>query len=115
MLDELKAISKELLRTKRVDVILAYKRASDGVSATPSFIFEEKDIDKMILDSYCVYNLSNYVKDFPDKKIGIVAKACDIKSIIVLLQENQLKREEIFIIGVECHGVIDEKLSLIHI
>lgn len=109
MLDELKAISKELLRTKRVDVILAYKRAPDGISAMPCFIFEEKDIDKMVLDSYCVYNLSNYIKDLPDKKIGIIAKACDIKSIIVLLQENQLKREDVFIIGVECHGVIDEK------
>lgn len=109
MLKELKAISKELLRTKRVDVILAYKRASDGVSAAPCFISEEKDVEKMVLDSYCVYNLSNYIKDFPNKKIGIVAKACDIKSIIVLLQEKQLKREDIFIVGLECHGMIDEK------
>lgn len=109
MLKELKAISRELLKTKRVDVILAYKRASDGVSAAPYFIFEESDIDGMVLDSYCVYNLSGYIKDFPGKKIGLAAKACDIKSIIVLLQENQLKREDVVIMGVECHGVIDEK------
>ncbi|HDL65352.1 MAG TPA: coenzyme F420 hydrogenase, partial [Proteobacteria bacterium] len=33
---------------------------------------------------------------------------CDVRSIIVLLQENQLKRDDIFIIGVECSGVIAE-------
>jgi len=109
MLKGLKDISKELLRAKRVEVILAYKRASDGVSATPSFVFEEKDIGNLVLDSYCVHNLSNYIKDFPGEKIGIVAKPCDVKSIVVLLQENQIKRQDLFIIGVECRGVIDEK------
>lgn len=108
MIEELKNKAKELLRTKQVDLIIGYKRASDGVSAIPYFIYKEEEADILIWDAYCVYNLSNYLKDFPGKKVGIIAKACDIKSIIVLLQENQLKRQNLFIIGVECPGVIDE-------
>ena len=109
MIEELKSKAKELLKNKQVDLIIGYKRVSDGVSAMPCFVAQEEDADNLIWDAYCVYNLSNYLKDFPGKKIGIIAKPCDIKSIVVLLQENQLKRENVYIIGMECVGVIDEK------
>jgi ferredoxin len=128
MIDQIKSRARELLKTKEVDAVIGYKKASDGVRAMPAFIYKEEDIDELIWDGYCVYNLSNYlnpvrntealekenkisngVKDFSTKRIAIVAKPCDIKSIIILIQENQLKREDIFIIGIECSGVVDEK------
>lgn len=109
MVEKLRDKVKEVLRNKQVDVVIGYRRAPDGVSATPCFIDNEADADRLIWDAYCVYNLSNYLKEFPAKKKGIIAKPCDVKSIAVLLQENQLKREELYIIGIECSGVIDEK------
>jgi len=109
MINQIRAKAKELLKAKKVDVVIGYKKASDGVSSMPAFIDKEEGIDKLIWDAYCVYNLSNYLKDFPGKKIAIVTKGCDTKSIIVLLQENQIKRRDVFIIGVECSGVVDEK------
>lgn len=109
MSEQLRDKAKELLKSKAVEVIIGYKKASCGVLAVPAFIFNEIDADKLIFDAYCVYNLSSYLKDFSGKKAAIVAKACDVKSIIVLLQENQLKRDDVFIIGAECRGVIDEK------
>ena len=113
MIEELRNKARELLKTNKVDVIIGYERAPDGISAKPCFVEKEEDIENLIWDAYCVYNLSNHLKDFSGKRIGIVAKACDIKSIKVLLQENQLKRQEIFIIGVECSGIIDEKRLLL--
>lgn len=109
MVEELRSRVKALLKNKQVDLVIGYQRAVDGISATPCFIVNESDADKLIWDAYCVYNLSGYLKDFPAQRKGIIAKACDIKSITVLLQENQLKREELFIIGIECSGIIDEK------
>lgn len=109
MIKAIKEKAKQLLEVKQVDLIIGYQRTANGVSARPVFIDKEKDVDKLIWDAYCVYNLSNYLKDFAGKKIGIIAKGCDVKSIIVLLQEKQLKRENVFIIAVECFGVIDEK------
>lgn len=111
MIEEIKKKAKELLSSKQLDLIIGYKRASDGILAMPAFFEKAEDIKDLIWDTYCVYNLSGYLKDFPNKKIGIIAKSCDIKSIIVLLQENQLKRENVFIIGVECCGVVGEKKS----
>ncbi|MDP3803962.1 MAG: 4Fe-4S dicluster domain-containing protein [Candidatus Omnitrophota bacterium] len=112
MVEELRDKARELLKNKRSDVIIGYKRASDGVSAMPAFIINEKEIDTLVFDIYCVYNLSGYIKDFPGKKVAFVAKACDAVSIAVLCGENQAKREDLFIIGVECRGVIDDKRSL---
>lgn len=109
MISELRTKARELLKAEQVELVIGYKRAPDGVSAMPTFIDKEEDVDKLIWDAYCVYNLSNYLKDFLAKKVAIVAKACDVKSIIVLLQENQLRRENVFIIGIECSGIIDEK------
>jgi len=109
MVDELKAKVRELLKNKQVELVIGYQRAADGVSVIPCFVENEKDAELLIWDAYCVYNLSGYLKDYPGKKIGIVAKDCDLRSIVVLLQENQLKRENLFIIEMECHGVIDEK------
>lgn len=109
MVEELKDRARKLLKTGEVKLIIGYKRASDGISAMPCFIEKEEDTEILIWDAYCVYNLSNYLLEHKGKRVGIIAKGCDVKSIIVLLQENQLKREDIFIIGVECSGVIDER------
>ena len=109
MTEELKNTARELLKTKQVDMIIGYQRAPDGVSAKPCFIDKEEDADLLIWDAYCIYNLSNYLKEYVGRRIGVVAKACDAKSIVVLLQENQLKRKDLFVIGVECRGAVDEK------
>ncbi|MDO8663139.1 MAG: 4Fe-4S dicluster domain-containing protein [Candidatus Omnitrophota bacterium] len=109
MSEELKNKAKELLTNKKVDLIIGYQRAADGVLAAPCFIDSQDDAEKLIWDSYCVYNLASYLKDFPAKRKGIVVKVCDLKSITVLLQENQVKREELLIIAASCPGVIDEK------
>lgn len=111
MIEEIRQRAKELLKNKQIELIIGYKRGPDGISAMPAFIDKEEDIDNLIWDAYCVYNLSNYLLDYKGKPVGIVTKGCDAKSIILLLQENQLKREGVFIIGVECSGVIDEKKS----
>ncbi len=124
MINKIKTKVKELFSTKQVDLVIGYKRAPDGVSAMPCFIYKEDMADILIWDAYCVYNLSNYlnpvrdvissgVKESSGKKTGIIAKPCDIKSIMVLLQENQLKREDVFIIGIECSGVAGEKRTLL--
>jgi len=101
MIEELRNKVKELFASKRVDVVLGYQRAVDGVSAKPLFIYNQEDAERLVWDSYCVYNLACYLKELAGKKVGIIAKACDVKSIAVLLQENQWKSQDLFVIEVE--------------
>ncbi|MBF0217396.1 MAG: 4Fe-4S dicluster domain-containing protein [Candidatus Omnitrophica bacterium] len=106
MIEEIRQKAKELLAASKVDMVIGYRRSGDGVSTVPAFIDSAQDVDSLVWDQNCVYNLANYLREFPGKKIGVVAKGCDARAIVVLLQENQLERENLFIIGVEC-GVTD--------
>jgi len=38
-------------------------------------------------------------------KAAILAKGCDVKSIVGLIQESQIKREDVFIFGLSCDGI----------
>ncbi|CAK0765231.1 formate dehydrogenase (coenzyme F420) beta subunit [Gammaproteobacteria bacterium] len=68
----------------------------------------------MVWDPTCVHNLALYLvedrkrlarkQQHPEKPIAIVAKGCDARAIVVLLQENYFKREDVYIIGVSCEG-----------
>jgi len=58
-----------------------------------------------------VNNLAVYLtkakKEIPKKgKIGIVVKGCDLKALVGLMGESQLKREDLYLIGVPCAGVL---------
>lgn len=114
---QLKQEAKKLFQDRKVDLIIGYEKGKDGFSITPCFVDKESEIEKLIWNEYCVYNLSVYLPELLKlkienrKPIGIVAKGCDVKSIVGLIQENQIKRENIVIIGIECEKqVIDGKV-----
>jgi len=97
--------ARELLQTKKVECVIGYERATDGVTARPLFVYDIKDVDRLIFDQTCVHNLSRYLRDRKDKATAIVAKPCDARGINMLLNEQQLDRQKLFIIGVVCQGV----------
>ena len=41
--------------------------------------------------------------------VGIFAKGCDARSIVVCIAEGQIEREKVVIIGLPCQGVLDRK------
>jgi len=43
------------------------------------------------------------------KKIGILVKGCDSRSVVLYAIEKQIKKEDLVVIGVPCNGVIDIK------
>lgn len=105
MIDEIRQKSKELLETKTVDCIIGYERATDGLTARPIFVYEPSQVDKLIFDETCTHNLSKYLPNQKDKSTAIIAKPCDSRAINLLLNEKQLTREKILILGVICQGV----------
>ncbi|HAA02268.1 MAG TPA: 4Fe-4S ferredoxin, partial [Syntrophobacteraceae bacterium] len=59
----------------------------------------------------CGINLANYLPKRPDR-VAIVAKGCDSRNIAVHLLENQIKREQLTILGAPCHGMVDRRSIL---
>jgi ferredoxin len=67
--------------------------------------------EKLIFTPACVNNLAVYLtkakKEIPKTgKIGIVVKGCDLKALVGLMGESQLKRDDLYLIGVPCTGVL---------
>lgn len=111
---ELRKLAKELLETKQVGLVIGYASAAIEGLATPAFISDPKDADRLIWNDHCYHNLSVYLyrSDVKAKgKVAIVAKGCDAKSVIGLLAENQIRREDIVVIGMACGGVILREAS----
>lgn len=105
--DKIREIAQQLLSQKEVSVVLGYKRGTFPFKSMPYFIEEEKEAENLVFNSFCHHNLSRYIPQEKGRKIGIVALGCTARSIAILLQEKQVEREDLYIIGVSCPGMID--------
>ena len=107
-MNELKQICKDVLTEKKARLIIGYsedknKKVKPYIARTP------EDAEKFTFNHNAVNNLAVYIPRFKNHfegKIGIVVKGCDLKAVTALIQENQVKRENLFIIGVNCSGVV---------
>ena len=102
----LRAEAKKLLEEKKVDYVIGYEESNGKVS--PCFIDNAKDVEKLVFNPGCVHNLSVYLLEADaENKVGIVAKGCDARAIVELIKQNQVARDNIFILGISCDGVKD--------
>jgi ferredoxin len=103
--------AQRILSEGQVTAIVGYAAARRKSSAQPIVISQAADAAKLIFTPACVNNLAVYLtkakKEIPKRgKIGIVVKGCDLKALIGLMGESQLKREDLFLIGIPCAGVL---------
>ena len=111
--DKIREISKRLLKEGKVDMVIGFTKGSVPMMNQPMFAKNQGDVDNLVWDSNCGINLANYVTGRTEK-IGIVAKGCDSRNLAVHIVENKIKREQLYIIGVPCKGMIDRhKLAAI--
>jgi len=106
--DTIREIAKKILEEKTVDLIIGFKKGTLPLMTEPVLINDVEKIDQLYWDSFCSMNLANYLPK-RGEKIGIIAKGCDSRNIAVHIVENQIKREQLYIIGVPCKGMIDRR------
>ena len=111
-------IARNLLREKKVDVIIGYTKGTVPLSSSPIMIRNEKDIDKLVWNNLCYVNLAKYlVPKIPqlvdpeggNLKVGIISKGCVGRALIHLAVEKQINLDNIKIIGIPCNGIINRK------
>lgn len=113
---KLNQLVKSLLEEGKVIKVIGYKKSVKN-NTKPYIAVTPNDADEMVFNTDCRNNLSVYLtkKEIMNGgKVGIVAKGCDIRNIIALIQENRLKKDDIFIISAECKGVSAEKGSAVY-
>ncbi len=94
-------------RLPELDVVIGWGRGYDPIHATPLFMKTEEDVDKLEWSPLCVHNTATYLSGLKGKTVGVVVKGCDSRSVVQLLQEKLINRDEIVIFGMPCEGVVD--------
>ncbi|MFH2075923.1 MAG: 4Fe-4S dicluster domain-containing protein [Pseudomonadota bacterium] len=122
---KLREEAKALLAEKKVDVVVGYEAGTLPLTATPCFITTPEEADRLVWNPCCTQNLAKFVHDLlgqhheaqkrvkPEAKskkvVGVVARGCTSRSLVIQLQEKQYARDEIVILGVPCGGYLDGK------
>ncbi|MFA7239095.1 MAG: 4Fe-4S dicluster domain-containing protein [Sulfuricellaceae bacterium] len=126
-LQDLRDTARDLLAKGEARAVIGFRRGSRGMAAEPAFITRPEEADELVWDPTCVHNLALYLVEdrkflahnraAPGLPIAIVAKGCDARAIVVLMQEHYFKREDVYIIGVSCEGtgVVDERKLAVHL
>ncbi|MCP5106872.1 MAG: hydrogenase [bacterium] len=119
--EDIKKEAKKVLTEGTVKYLVGYKRGANGLMPVPAFIEDPAEVENLIWDGTCIHNLTRFLVDEkrrkarqkePDNRpIAVIAKGCDSRAVVVLLQEKFIRREDVYIIGVSCEnaGVVDIK------
>jgi coenzyme F420-reducing hydrogenase delta subunit/ferredoxin len=104
-LDELKKAIKA--RLPELECVIGWQQGYDGAHTVPLFAKTPEDVDKLVWGPFNVNNPAVYLPSFKGKKVGIVVKGCDGRSVVEQLQENLISREDLVIFAMPCEGTLD--------
>ncbi|UCD87410.1 MAG: 4Fe-4S dicluster domain-containing protein, partial [Desulfobacterales bacterium] len=106
--EKIRETAIRLLRENLVDAVLGFRKGTVPMMCQPVLIATPEDVDTFHWDSFCGVNLANYLSK-RQERIAVVAKGCDARNIVVHILENQIKRDQLFIMGIPCKGMVDPR------
>lgn len=107
---------KKLFDEGKVDLVIGYTDGTMPLRAQPLFMYNKEEVDQFKWNNLGYINIAKYAlqertkkvgDEDADLKVGIVAKGCVGRAINHLIVENQIKRENVVIIGFPCNGMVD--------
>lgn len=108
--NRLKEEAKRLLKSGEVTVVLAYGKGFDKNHPMPYAAKNVDDVDNIVFNEYCNYNMVRYLVRYPQgTKIAVAVKAADSRAVIQLIQEEKVKREDLVLLGIPVEGMKDQK------
>jgi len=107
---ELRSVAKKALEDENCAFVLGHRRSTAlPARSVPHFARTAEQCEQLVFDQTCQINLSGLIKQHhrTTERFAVIAKGCDVRGLISLMQEKQLLREQVYIIGVTCPGVLD--------
>jgi|GEM_PF-66686 ferredoxin len=122
--EKLRKLVKEAIQEDRIRYFIGWN--IEGLVASPYYVENEDDVENLMCPETETPNLVVFLNDEqlkikaaeelfrrgrgeqPDRRpVGIIVRGCDGRSLAKLVQENIVKREEVYVIGLPCEGVIN--------
>ncbi len=102
---------RKLFDNDKVDLVIGYQKGTMSFRTAPAFITKKEDVDKLVWNACCANNLVNYLMkpEHKGKRVGIIVKGCDARSLLVCINEGQFERDKVIIIGMPCSGIFNRK------
>lgn len=104
---KIREICRDLLEKGTVDIVIGYTEGGIDGMRIPYIFDKPEGTEALEWDERCAPNLCKYLLEKKGKKTGIVAKPCDVRGIVNYLVENQLTREDVYVIGMDCPGMVE--------
>ena len=101
-MEALKNKAKELLINNTVNLVIGYENGTNG-RVRASFAKNAEDADSLIYDERCIQNIAVYLvkKEVSlNGKIAIVANHSVMRTLIMLVSEKQIKKENVIVLGI---------------
>jgi len=105
--DAVRAKAKQLLEGGEVKLVIGHARGTVPYRSRPHFAASPEQTADLIHDVSCAANLAVYVNK-PKEKLAVIAKGCDARSLVTIINEGQAERGNVVIVGVSCEGRLDE-------
>lgn len=120
MQEKLIEIVKTLFKEQKIDLFIGFEAGTVPSRSRPFIINSEGEVGKLVWNSFCANNLAAYLgaffkvdapggKALAFPKTGIALKGCDMRSVINLVKERQVPRENLLIVGIPCRGMVDRR------
>ena len=93
-----------LLRDGTVTRVLAWKRGELGYDVTPAVFTSEDQLSELVYNGFCGANMSKYTVKLSHGE----GKTCDTYSFNQLLCEHRIIRDNVYVVGIPCNGMLDE-------
>jgi len=98
--------AKRALTERGAACVIGFRQGRKPWRVTPHFATTPEQVDRLVWSAACAGNLATYVIAAA-KPVAVVLKGCDARALVTLLQEHQVERDQVYIIGVPCGGMID--------
>ena len=111
---KMKERAAALLQSGEVARVIGWKKGDFCYDPSPAVFENVEELDLFVYDYFCGANLSKYLIDVSKKegKTAVFLKPCDSYSFNQLVKEHRIKRENIYVIAVECLAKLDiEKIK----
>ena len=101
--------AKELLSSGEVARVIGWKKGEFEFDPVPASFETVEELDNFVYNYFCGANLSKYLIQMSKKegKTAVFLKPCDTYSFNQLVKEHRVKRENIYVIAVECLAKLD--------
>ncbi|UCF09818.1 MAG: 4Fe-4S binding protein [Candidatus Bipolaricaulota bacterium] len=115
--EQLRSEVVRLFAEGAIDLFLGYSSSRVPLRSAACVLHDADGVARLVWNRTCTPNLAALLRELlrsppgatgdAPPRIGLLAKGCVSRSLVTLMKANQISRESLLIIGVDCPGMID--------